>query len=397
VFCPSGAHKIFIAKMKRESDHTSRDAGQSALGFDLQQTTMKSRHLSRLRGLFPAALAFAAPLTPICRAQGPAPDVTLGTYVVSASRTPQDPLLAPSSVTLLPLEDLQEAQVGDLRTALSETPGVVVANSGAEGGQSSVFLRGANSDQTLFVVDGVRLNTTTASYYNFLGAADLAGLDRLEVLRGPQSTLYGSSAMGGVVLMETARGAGAPSGTLSGYAGSFGSLGAEAAAQGSDGSFDYSASLTRQETDNDRAYNALGAWNYSARVDDQAGPSLLVGSTFRGQLTHYEEPGPTTYPSPGDVQTVADLATVYADWRADPGFDSRLTAAWHQDEYTWDKDTPDEYYARNSRDILDWQNTWQAASWAEIVGGFNGEQSYYQAGGLTTDRRRGTYGRAPPR
>ena len=347
---------------------------------------MNSIAWSRSPGPLLAALAFAAPLATSSPAQSPAPDVTLGTYVVSATRTLQDPALAPSSVTLLPLADLQEAQVADLRTALSETPGVVVANSGARGGQSSIFLRGANSDETLFVVDGVRLNTTTASYVNFLGGADLAGLDRIEVLRGPQSTLYGSSAMGGVILLETARGSGAPSGDLSGYAGSFGSLGAGVGSQGGLGAFDYSASLTRQQTDNDRAYNAFGAWNYSERLDDQVTPSLLVGSTLRGQVSHYEEPGPTTYPSPGDVQTVADLATAYADFRSGQTFDSRLTAAWYQDEYTWDKDAPDEYYARNSRDILDWQNSWQAAPWAELVGGVNAEQSYYQAGGLTTDR-----------
>ena len=182
-------------------------------------------------------------------------------FVVSASRTPQDPAYLPSSVTSLSLPSLGDQQLPDLRTALAETPGVIVVNSGAVGSQSSVFLRGANSDLTLFVVDGVRLNTENISYANFFGGADLAGLDRIEVLLGPQSTLYGSSAMGGVILLETARGSGSPSGVLSTYAGSFGSFGAEASVAGGAGTVGYSASVSHEQTDNDRPYNRYRNWN----------------------------------------------------------------------------------------------------------------------------------------
>jgi vitamin B12 transporter len=338
---------------------------------------------SRLAGLSLAACAALVPLR--SRAQDTAPVDVLATYVVSASRTPEDPALTPSTVTLLSLADLQAAQVGSLGSALGELPGVSVAESGATGGQTSVFLRGASSDQSLFVVDGVRLNTSTVTYYNLLGGANLDGLDRVEVLLGPQSTLYGSSAMGGVILLETARGDGPASGSIAAEAGSFATTAESITEQGSSGPLDYSGSLGRLDTDNDRAYNEYANWNYSGRLDGRISPSLLVGGTVRGQVGHYEEPGPITYPSPGDVQTVTDLATAYAEYDGRSGLKSRVTAAWYQDEYTWDKGTPDAYYARNTRDILEWQNTWEAATWAEVVGGLDYEGSGYDADGVTTD------------
>jgi vitamin B12 transporter len=349
------------------------------------------------RSLAPARRRLLIPLAAVCIAAPLAlhaqTDVqSLSPVVVSATRSVQDPAFLPNSVTALSLPGLDEMQITDLRTALAQTPGVIVVNSGAVGGQSSIFLRGANSNQTLFVVDGVRLNTTNTSYSNFLGGADLAGLDRIEVLRGPQSTLYGSSAMGGVIMIETARGSGQPSGSISTYAGSFGSMGAEAAVAGGTGNADYSFSLTRAQTNNDRQYNAYKDWNYSTRLEDQVTPWLLVGTTVRGLDGHYEEPGPTTYPSPGDVQASTDLATVYVEAHASNEFRSRLTCAWYQDEYTYnDGSSWDFYYNRNTRDILDWQNTWEAANWAELVAGVNAERSYYDASDMTTDRSLAEY------
>jgi vitamin B12 transporter len=344
---------------------------------------------SRLVRSVSFACALAAPLVP---ARAEEPVQTLEPFVVSASRSPQDPQFTPSSVSLLPLADLEASQVVDLRTALAETPGVNVVNTGAVGGQSSVFVRGANSNQTLFIVDGVRLNTSNISYANFLGGADLSGLDRIEVLRGPQSPLYGSSAMGGVILLETARGCGQPSGTVSAYGGSFDSLGAEAAVTGGAGRVDYSFSLAHEQTDNDRPFNRYTDWSYSTRLECQVTPWLLVGTTLRGLDGHYEEPGPTTYPSPGDITASTDLATAYVEARVSDQFRSRLTAAWYQDEYTYDDGSPyDFYYARNTREIMDWQNTWEASKWAELVAGVNAEWSYYEADGMTTDRSLAEY------
>lgn len=334
----------------------------------------------RLAGWFLALGAAAVFIAP-SRAQTTPPDdtVRLDRYVVSATRTPQDPKFIPSSVTTLALDGLAAAQVADLRTALAGQPGVVVVNSGAVGGQSAVFLRGSNTYQTLFVVDGVRMNDRSALYLNFLSGADLAGVDRVEVLRGPQSTLYGSSAMGGVIVINTTHGCAPDSGSLAATAGSFNTFGATAAAQGGTRTFGYSASLGHLETDNDRPANGYRQWSFSTRLEDLLTPTLLVGATLRGQTGDYEEPGSLAYPAPGIVAADNYLATVYAQAKVGDDFTSRLTLARHRRNYTYTSTGAYSYVSalKNQRDILDWQNTWAAARNVEVVAGANFEHSRY--------------------
>lgn len=323
--------------------------------------------------------------------------VRLDNYVVSASRTPEDPRYTPSAVSVLTAEDLVAAQITDLRTALAAQPGVIIVSTGAHGGQSSIFMRGANADQVLLMVDGVRMNSADAPYSNFLGGADLVGIDRIEILRGPQSTLYGSSAMGGVISLETARGCGATQGTVSATAGSFGTIGGSAAVSGGTRTVGYSASLASDTTDNDRVDNRYKQTSYSTRLEWVPLPSLLIGATVRGQQGKYNEAGPEPlgYSSKGIVEAPNHLVTAYAQWRPIDGFRSRLTAGWHQTEYTWTDKTygvSSDYYYRNTRRILDWQNSWQINNEARVVAGANAEWSHYTVSGTTLeDKQRGLY------
>lgn len=326
--------------------------------------------------------AVVAVVPSIARSQEQASN--LDAFVVSASRTPQDPRTVPSTVTSLALDDLQASQVLSLSTALSEVPGVSVVNTGAVGGQSAVFIRGANSDQVLFVVDGIRMNTRSADYSNFLGGADLGGIDRIEVLQGPQGTLYGSSAMGGVILINTAHGCGTPSGSLGTEAGSFGTYAGSASLEGGTKSLGYSVSASHLTTNNDRPLNRDNDWNWSTRVEDQVASGVLVGATYRGEYGQYQEPGSTLYPSQGLVMNRNDLFTAYAQVQPDSSFTSRLTAALHHTDYDYAASWGDSVL-RNTRRILDWQNVWNASSKVELVAGANLEQSRFVAGGGVTD------------
>ena len=342
---------------------------------------MKNFTLSRVAGW--SLLASACVATPLAtRAQ--APVTQLDAYVVSATRTPQDPKLSSSSLTLVPLADLQAEQTVDLRTALAQTPGVFVASSGATGGQSSIFLRGANSDQTLFIVDGVRMNDRSTAYLNFLSGADLAGLERVEVLRGPQSTLYGSSALGGVILLETARGCGTPTGVAEATAGSFSTYGGAISGKGGNNSLGYSGSLARTTTANDRPNNDYKQWSYSTRLESLVAPAWLLGVTLRGQQGDYEEPGSRLFASAGKVDADNHLVTTYGQWRPDADFTSRLTVAWHQRQYSF-AGAYGLSRSQNTRDIADWQNTWIAAPQLEVVAGANAEQSRYTIDSASTD------------
>jgi vitamin B12 transporter len=314
-------------------------------------------------------------------------DITpLDAIVVSASRTPQALKYTPSSVTQHDLGYLDSAQVVTLQDALDRTPGVSLVSLGARGSQTSVYIRGTEADHVLFIVDGVRMNSAQAHYTSFLGSADLGGLERFEILRGPQSTLYGSSAIGGVILLETAAvGNQATRGVLQARAGSFDTWGASAAARGQSGPIRYSASLGFEESDNFRPDNGFKNLAYSTRLESDVTTQLLLGATLRGQDAAYDEIGSIVFgPSKGRSDNRNHLATVYTQWTPTDAFASRLTGGWHQNEYDWTDKTygpSSDFYSRNTREIVDWQNTWDATSWARLVAGANAEWSTYSSGG----------------
>jgi len=354
-------------------------------------------HARRLRSLVIAASALAAtaPVS-VLHAQetsapptpSPAPDLAIPSaspkaentfelppVVVSATRTPQDPAYASSSVTLLSLEELQTYQIVDLPDAIGRQPGVTVVNAGAPGAASSIFIRGANSDHTLFVVDGVPMNSRGARYNPFLGGADLVGVDRVELLRGSQSTLYGSSAIGGVILVDTARGCGPLQGVASASGGSFGAAGASLAVSGGDRHVGVSASVSHERTDNERANNAYEATNAALRVDVAVSPVFVFGGTYRGQRSDYEEPGSITFPFSGNVDFVNRLGTLYGEWSPGADFRSRLTLGLHRREYTYTSGFGSDLVTSERR-LLEWQNTWEAADWLELVAGVSANREH---------------------
>ncbi len=350
---------------------------------------MKFLRLSRPAGQLNnavCALVAAASLSnsaPALRAQTATPahaateeTIPLERFVVSATRTPQAIDTIPSSLTALEISSLAQSQVPSLADALGQVPGLIIVNSGGAGAQSSIFMRGASSHQTLLVVDGVRMNDRSASYFNFLGGADLTGLGRVEILRGPQSTLYGSAAMGGVILLETTRGCGKLQGSLSAAAGTLDTYGAALSLSGGNRSIGYSASFARSQTDNDRPLNAYDQWTYSTRLEWQAAEAVLLGFTLRGQQGNYEEPGSTLFPGAGEIDTNNHLVTTYAQWSPSTELRSRLTLGLHERDYVYA--TP--VFAtdiENRREVIDWQTTWDPSDRLEIIGGINAEDSTY--------------------
>src|SRR5262249_60926086 len=103
----------------------------------------------------------------------------------------------------------QSRQATEAIDMLRDVPGVNVTQSGSIGSTASVFIRGADADQTLTLLDGVEVNSPTLGEFNF-GNLTTDNLDRIEVLRGAGGTLYGSEAVGGVVNVFTKRSEGPP-------------------------------------------------------------------------------------------------------------------------------------------------------------------------------------------
>jgi vitamin B12 transporter len=326
--------------------------------------------------------------------------VRMDRYVVSASRMPQDPSLVPSSVTVVPLNELALAQIDNLSTALAQTPGVTVATYGGVGGQTNIYIRGSSTAQTLVVVDGIRMSSRQTDFFgkSILGGMSMGGLERVEVLRGPQGTLYGSSAMGGVISLETTHGCGTPSGYLALGAGSLESYGASASVQGGTKTLGYSAAVGYAATANDRPMNDDKQLNFSSRIEEKLTSQVLLGATIRGIQGRYEEAGPVDYFSPGKADSNGLLGTVYSEFSADDSLKSRLTFGWHQTDYTWTDLSGSPWasnsYYRSTRDVLDWQNNWLTSKTISVVAGLSGEWSHYRGTNTTAtlkDKSRSIY------
>lgn len=311
--------------------------------------------------------------------------VEIEAVVVSASRTPQVASQTSSSVTVVSMEDMAAQLVENLRSSLAQQAGVTVVTTGRIGGDTSVYLRGAYPHHTLFIVDGVRMNDREAGYGSFMGAADLGGVKRIEVLRGPQSPMYGSAAMGGVVLMNSVAGTEKPGGRASVMKGSFETYSATVSGAGSVGDFGYSAAVGYFQTGNDQPFNSFDSWNYSSHLSYRPAASLQLGVTMHGQDTEYESPGSRYRDSAGVADTANQLTTLYANWHPVDAFSSRLIVGLHRREYLWvgAESISDEL---NKRHILDWQAAWKPSASLELVAGINHEDAAYEVGdGRTKD------------
>jgi vitamin B12 transporter len=129
---------------------------------------------------------------------------SLDQVLVTATRTEQALADALPSSTVISRRDIEQSQTPGLIELLGRQAGVEFARSGGPGSQASVFMRGTNSSQTLVLVDGVRLNTAVGGAAA-LGGVSLDSIERIEIVRGNLSSLYGSEAIGGVIQIFTRR------------------------------------------------------------------------------------------------------------------------------------------------------------------------------------------------
>ena len=124
--------------------------------------------------------------------------------VVSASQIDVPLSQAPDSVTVVTSADLETRQVETVSDALRAVPGLAVIRSGGRGALTSLFPRGGNSNYTLVLVDGIRANSFGGGYD--FAHLSVTNVDHVEIVRGPESALFGSDAIGGVVQVVTRRG-----------------------------------------------------------------------------------------------------------------------------------------------------------------------------------------------
>jgi vitamin B12 transporter len=138
-------------------------------------------------------------------AQSADSDDSLDEIVVVANRAPVPLSKVGNSVTVLDQQAIKDSQKVDVSALLATTPGITFSRSGGPGNATSVYIRGADSDHTVVLIDGVVLNDPSLIAGNFdFGNLLVGDISRIEILRGGQSTLYGSQAIGGVIDIITA-------------------------------------------------------------------------------------------------------------------------------------------------------------------------------------------------
>lgn len=210
--------------------------------------------MSPLRSVI-LAVALALSLAHRAHGQDVAADTArIAPVVVTATRSPLPAGRTPASVTVVTGERLRAEGITSLADALRTVPGLSIVQSGSYGGATSLFIRGGESKYAKILVDGVPINDAGGAFD--LSTLSTDNLDRIEIVRGPASVLYGSDAMAGVVQLFTRRGAGPLSGDVSARAGGFGSRDFDASARGGNARLSYSLGAARHATDGFQAFNS---------------------------------------------------------------------------------------------------------------------------------------------
>ncbi|MGH7516952.1 MAG: TonB-dependent receptor plug domain-containing protein [Gemmatimonadales bacterium] len=220
-----------------------------------------------------AALLAAARLAPLA-AQEPQDTTALAEIVVTADRYPMRADSVAATITVLTGEELRSQGIRYVGDALRQVPGVQIVQNGSFGATASLFLRGGQSDYVKVLVDGVPANQPGGSYD--FSALTTDNVERIEVLRGPASVIYGSDAVTGVVHIITRGGSGRERAGAGGRGaefdalvegGTYDSFRWEGSARGDAGPLGWSASLSRFTTD--------GAYEFNNRFRNTVASALL--------------------------------------------------------------------------------------------------------------------------
>ncbi|MFO7769430.1 MAG: TonB-dependent receptor [bacterium] len=284
--------------------------------------------------------------------QPPLPEYIMDPVVVTATRTPTPASRTGAGVEVITGAELQARGAATVFEALQGLPGLVTVRAGAAGGTGSVYLRGAKAEHLLVLVDGAEVNDPLSPAGSFdWTSLTTDAVERVEVVKGPQSTLYGSDAMAGVVNIITRAPAVSPESHIALEAGGYETLNARAGLSGRLAGIGCRLELSRSQMGgistagsgygNEEA-DAWGLWagvlSLSREVGEGSLSATLRGARSRTDLDDFGGPGGD---DPNSLGWKADLAGTLR-WRAPlgEGGEHRLTLAGSR-THRWNRDGPD--------------------------------------------------------
>src|SRR5437762_7346562 len=317
-----------------------------------------------------------APL--ISRAQEPSPtastvEAQAEEIIVSATRFDIPLDQSPASVSVITSEDIEQKQIQRVSDALREVPGLSVVQTGTAGQLTSVFMRGLPSQDMQVLLNGIPINQGLAGQFDFANLMT-DDIDRIEVVRGPQSTLYGPRALAGIIQIFTKRGEGQPGIMLSAEGGSYDTFREWLQSDGKSDKFDYSVGASRLDTDNARPNNNYRNTAAVADIGWSPNDQLRSGSLFTYSLS-----------DTGNRNTIFDPRPIdhflTERWLIGPHIHWKLTDWWeHKFIFSYDherqiNDPNEDGFVGPTRALfertqIDYQNDLRPTSWLTVTSGF---------------------------
>jgi vitamin B12 transporter len=293
--------------------------------------------------------------------------------IVSATRIDVPLDQSPASVSVVTSQDIEVKQIERVSDALREVPGLSVVQTGSAGQLTSVFTRGLRSEHTQVLLDGVPINQGLQGAFDFANLTT-DDIDRIEVVRGPQSTLYGPRALAGVIQVFTKQGNGPPGITLSAEGGSYDTFRETIESDGKIDQFDYSIGASRIDTDNARPNNQYRNTASLANVGWAPNEQLRIGSLVMYSLSDTGNPNTIFNPKPVDnFLTEKWLIAPHVDFRPVEWWDHKFIFSYDHERQLNDPNQ-DGFVgptrALFERTTIDYQNDLRPTSWLTLTSGF---------------------------
>jgi vitamin B12 transporter len=300
-------------------------------------------------------------------------NVTLNEIVVTATKTEKELKDVTQSVTVITADEIKRSTASTAAEVLQQAAGALVDNYGTPGSVNSIHLRGSSAGQVVVLIDGIRLNSPLN------GQADLSALpipvediERIEIVRGPSSALYGADAVGGVVNIITKK----PVSTISRISGDVGSHGYDSlqlSTSSRKSSAYYSVTGTRETADGYRLNSDLEQWIVNGRAGYDVSKDTSIDLTANYISKENGVPGSVQFPSPFARQRERDL-DLGASFRTrfSKTLDLKISGSRSEDQLRYQDPSPfpiDSLHNSTSK-VGEAQVNWLAGSWSLFTLGY---------------------------
>lgn len=320
--------------------------------------------------------------------------------VVTASRVEQPQADALAHTTIITAEEIRKSGTSDIRNLLRREAGIQITQNGGFGSTTGLFMRGADTRQTLVLIDGIPMTKQDATGAVSIEQIMLEQIDRIEIVRGNVSAIYGSGAIGGVIQIFTKTGKGPAQFNVTAEAGSRGTRKLSGGVAGSNGDISYSLNLSKLTTDGFSALNA--AQNPLANPDDDGYRNKSASGNLAYRLTKDHSIGARFLASVGDLeydsafatptqlqtQTIRNnLLSVFSKNRFTSNWQSDLTLSRFTDKYNNLVGSTRSWFDTTTEQ-LQWNNTVQVGNdWTATAGFEHREEAVLTSANLDRSRK----------